>query len=455
MAISMTYQDLKDARDNGTLTVGEEYSVSDYPNFSPILTAVAEDELSAAGYTTSGWTLLYSLDSDNPNPPAGFKGLIVYLSNGNIEAWFDFVNYGTVGNSSNVRIGPTFDSDGYRTPYQGTVIQCSNVVVYGAGSLNIIGCQDIIVGSGNSGTVSGSRYVTIGDNNTNVTVTGVTGCKIGNGNSGVTVTEDDTEIGNGNINLTISAPNGSIGSGNREIVVTSGEFEIENECLKVDVSAKFNKVSNTKYTEVKAPFNIVRDSSSVELVDSVGNKVDGSRMVYLRDVNNNEVFTSDYIQDTHQYTLPSGQTVQYNTPEPQPFMRVRPNNLQKSYRVVESMIGGISSQADNFGVVVNKATEERSSNSMSQRYYMADGAWTLDELQPRTAYVTIVMPKGDSSKATVTGWGEYAVGTTVTLDFSYVESGYTAEFVDAGGTHHNAPYSFILSADTEVGVAVS
>ena len=455
MAVSITYQDLKDARDNGQLVVGTEYEISDYPTFHPILEAVAADELSQSGTTSNGWTLLYSLDSDNPNPPAGFKGLVIYLNNGLVEAWFDFVNDGTVGNSVNVRIAPTFDSDGYRTPYQGAVVQCSNVVVYGAGSLDIIGCQNAIVGSGNSGELRGCKYITVGDNNASLSVQSVTGCKIGNGNSNITVTADDTEIGDNNQNVAISAPNGSVGAGNRAVNVTGSDFEIGNGCLKVDVSAKYAKVSDTMYTDIKAPYNTVRDSSGVELVDSVGNTVDGSRLVYLRDVNNNDIYTSDYIQDTSPYTLPSGGTVQYNLPDPQPFVRVRPNNLQKPYRVAQSMISSISDQADSFGVVVDKIAEERKSGSIAQRYYLADGVWTLEDVQTKAAFVTIAMPKADSAKVEVTGWGEYAVGTTVTLDFSYIEAGHTAVFVDAGGTQHNAPYSFILTADTEVGIVVS
>lgn len=454
MATLITYQDLKDARDNGTLTVGTEYEVSDYPSFHPIVEAVAVDELSEGGTTSDGKTILYSVDCDNPNPPAGFKGLVIYMSNGNVEAWFDWVNYGTVGNSSNVRIGPTFDSDGYRTPYQGAVVQCSNVVVYGAGSLDIIGCQNVIVGSGNSGELRGCKYITVGDNNTSLSVQSVTGCKIGNGNSDITVTADDTEIGDNNQHITISAPNGSVGTGNREINVTTDEFDIDNECVKVDVSARYNKISNVKYADIKAPYNTVTDSNSVELVDSVGNMIDGSRLVYLRDVNNNDIYTSDFIQDTHQYTRPDGTTVQYNTPDPQPFVRIRPNNWQKPYRVATSMISGMTRQADNFGVVVDKTNETRVSNSIAQRYYLADGVWTLEDTQSQVAYVTMVMPKADSASVVVKGWGEYTIGTTVTLDFIYVKGGCWAEFVDQNGTHHTAPYSFIMSADTQVGVAV-
>lgn len=451
---SIAYQDLKDARDNGTLTVGERYEVSDYPTFHPIMEAVAANELSQAGTTSDGKTILYSLDSDNPNPPAGFKGLVIYLSNGSIEGWFDWVNDATIGNSSNVRIAPTYDSDGYRTPYQGAIVQCSNVVVYGAGSLDIIGCQNAIVGTGNSGELRGCNYITVGDNNSSLSVQYATGCRIGNGNSNITVTANDTEIGDNNQNIAISAPNGSVGSGNRGLSVSAQDFEIGNGCLKVDVSAKYTKVSDTMYTDIKAPYNTVRDSSGVELVDSVGNTVDGSRLVYLRDVNNNDIYTSEYIQDTHQYTRPGGATVQYNLPDPQPFVKVRPNNTQKPYRVATSMIANISNQADNFGVVVDKTTQERVSNSIAQRYYLADGVWTLEDEQTQTAYVTMVMPKSDSSKVVVKGWGEYVVGTTVTLGFSYIKGGCWAEFVDGNGTHHSSPYSFIVSADTQVGVAV-
>lgn len=454
MAVSITYQNLKDLRDNAQLTVGEKYEVNDYPTFHPIMEAVAAGELSQAGTTSNGWTLLYSLDSDNPNPPAGFKGLVIYLSNGSIEAWFDWVNDATIGNSVNVSIAPTFDSDGYRTPYQGAIVQCSNVVIYGAGSLDIIGCQNVIVGSGNSGELRGCNYITVGDNNAGISVQFATGCRIGSNNSGITVTANNTEIGDSNQGVAISAPNGSVGSGNRDVTVSAQDFEIGNGCLKVDVSAKYAKVSDTMYTDIKAPYNTVRNSSGVELVDSVGNTVDGSRLVYLRDVNNNDIYASEYIQDTEAYTLPSGGTVQYNTPEPKPFMRVRPNNTQKPYRVATSMIANISNQADNFGVVVDKNSEERKSSSVAQRYYIADGVWTLEDTQSQTAYVTMVMPKSESAKVEVTGWGEYAIGTTVTLDFRYTTGGCWAEFVDENGTHHSAPYSFIISADTQVGVSV-
>lgn len=453
--ISLTYTQLKDLRDNGQLVVGELYTVSDYPTFHPIVKAVAVDELSEAGTTSDGKTILYSLDSDRPTQPSLFYGLVIFLSDGNNEAWFDWVNSLNFRNNTNVKIGPTYDSDGYRIPYQGAIIQCSNVVVYGNNTLNILGCQNAIVGNGNSGELNGCQYITVGDNNTGLSVQSVTGCQIGNNNSNVTVTADDTEIGNNNQDITISAPNGSVGTGNRVINVTGEEFEIENDCIRVNVDAKYTKVANTKYSDIKAPYNTVKDSNSVELVDSVGNTVDSSHLVYLRDVNNNDIYTSKYIQDTHQYTRPDGSTVQYNTPEPQPFVRIRPNNWQKPYRVATSMISGMSRQADNFGVVVDKTNETRVSNSIAQRYYLADGVWTLEDTQSQVAYVTMVMPKADSASVVVKGWGEYTVGTTVTLDFTYVKGGCWAEFVDQNNVHHNAPYTFIITKDTQVGVAVS
>lgn len=455
MATLITYQDLKDARDNGTLTVNTEYEVSDYPTFHPIVKAVAVDELSEAGTTSDGKTILYSLDSDRPTQPQLFYGLVIFLSDGNNEAWFDWVNSLNFRNNTNVKIGPTYDSDGYRIPYQGAIIQCSNVVVYGNNTLNILGCQNAIVGSGNSGELNGCQYITVGDNNTDLSVQSVTGCQIGSDNSNVTVTADDTEIGNNNQDITISAPNGSVGTGNRVINVTGEEFEIENDCIRVNVGAKYTKVANTKYSDIKAPYNTVKDSNSVELVDSVGNTVDSSHLVYLRDVNNNDIYTSKYIQDTHPYTRPDGSTVQYNTPEPQPFVRIRPNNWQKPYRVATSMISGMSRQADNFGVVVDKTNETRVSNSIAQRYYLADGVWTLEDTQSQVAYVTMVMPKADSASVVVKGWGEYTVGTTVTLDFTYIKGGCWAEFVDQNNVHHSAPYTFIITKDTQVGVAVS
>lgn len=456
MAVPITYQNLKDLRDNAQLTVGEKYEVNDYPTFHPIMEAVAAGELSQAGTTSNGWTLLYSLDSDNPNPPAGFKGLVIYLSNGSIEAWFDWVNDATIGNSVNVSIAPTFDSDGYRTPYQGSIVQCSNVVIYGAGSLDIIGCQNVIVGSGNSGELRGCNYVTVGDNNAGISVQFATGCRIGSDNSGITVTANSTEIGDNNQEISISAPNGSVGSGNRDLSVSAQDFEIGNGCLKVDVSAKYTKVSDTMYTDIKAPYNTVRNSSGVELVDSVGNTVDGSRLVYLRDVNNNDIYASEYIQDTESYTLPSGGTVQYNTPEPKPFMRVRPNNTQKPYRVATSMIANISNQSDNLGVIVDRQTEEIVIRGQQRKYYIDNGAWIVDEVSDASVFVNIVQPKAESAMAVVTGGGQYRAGSTVTLDFSYIEAGHTAVFVDAGGTQHNAPYSFIVgTSDVDVGVSVS
>lgn len=442
---SLSYIQLKNLRDNSQLVVGEEYSVSDFPTFHPIVEATATNQLSPCGRTTEGYKLLYSLDCDNPTPPADFKGQIIYLSNGNISAYYDWINEHNIRNSANVRIGPTYDSNGYRVAYGGLLIQCHDITINGNNGVFMGGCGNIIIGTGNIGQLTNSNYVTIGNNNTSLALTNVLGCKIGNGNANLTLTGEDIEIGDSNDTLTLTVGGGTIGSGNRYVEINADEFEVGRDCLKVIISDKFNKVDKTHYADLKSPYNEVSDSNSIELEGSAGNKVESSRLVYLKNVNNGDLFVSEYSvdQDT------------YNTPDPEPFVRVRPNNQERALKIATSMIDNIKQQTDNTGIVIDKNTENRLSKGISSRYYILDGRWVSEDTAPETAYVQISMSKTQSRHAQVTGWGEYQIGTTVTVDYSWLEPGYTGTFYDQDGNQHAAPYSFILDGDCTVYVSLT
>lgn len=457
---NVTYSDLLDLISNGQLVPDSEYCVTDYPTFQPILKARTESELWRDGYTSGGYKLLYDpFNTDGEYTWPSTKGWVYYLEANNNSAWFDFLNYGNLHNSNGVHIGPTFDSDGHRKVYSGNILQCVDVEVAGEGTLNIIGCQNAVVGSGNSGELRACQWVTVGDDNTNLSVVSVTGSSIGDGNTYVTLSNTEgVSVNSRNSSLDISGKNNIIGSDNSSVTLVGDGNEILNSCRQVTVTSGCNEVDESASVEIDSEYNKVTGSSAVVLKNSVGNTVDDSKLVYLEDVNNNDLWVNQHINSSSPYTLPDGETVrQYYPGEPEPFVRVRNVDDTKVRKVVEDMIPEMEYQTDNSALVVNTVNEKTKGSAKSNdTWYMGkDGLWNTDTTTTDEYDVTVIISKSQSLHCYTSGAGRYMDGQTCTVDYTWLDDGWTCRFQDENGNIHTAPYTFIVSGNTKVVALVS
>lgn len=452
---NVTYSDLLDLISNGQLVPDSEYCVTDYPTFQPILKARTESELWRDGYTSGGYKLLYDpFNTDGEYTWSSTKGWVYYLEANNNSAWFDFLNYGNLHNSNGVHIGPTFDSDGHRKVYSGNILQCVDVEVAGEGSLNIIGCQNVVVGSGNSGELSACQWVTVGDDNTNLLVVSATGSSIGDGNAYVTLyNTEGVSVTHRNSLLNISGKWNRIGSDNASLTLVGDGNEILNSCRQVTVTSGCNEVDESASVEIDSEYNKVTGSSAVVLKNSVGNTVDDSKLIYLENVNNNDLWVNQHINSSSPYTLPDGETVrQYYPGEPEPFVRVRNVDGTKVRKVVEDMIPEMEYQTDNAALVVNTVNEKTKGSAKSNdTWYMGkDGLWNTDTTITDEYDVTVIISKSQSLHCYTSGAGRYMDGQTCTVDYTWLDDGWTCRFQDENGNIHAAPYTFIVSGNTKV-----
>ena len=453
--VNVTYSDLLDLISNGQLVPDSEYCVTDYPTFQPVLKARTESELWRDGYTSGGYKLLYDpFNDDGEYAWASSYGWVYYLeANGN-SAWFDFINYGNIRNSNGVHIGPTFDSDGHRTVYSGAILQCSDVQVLGEGSVSLSASQHVILGSGNSGTVTGSEWLTVGDNNSDLAVEGALDTSIGDGNENVAVSHTEgVEIMHRNTSVTVSGSYNAVGSDNKTVELSGSNNEILNRCRNLNLSGDRNNIDSSSSVDISSECNTVTGSSAVALVESVGNNVEYSKLVYLDKVNNNDLWVDNYINSNSPYMLPDGETVrQYYPGEAEPFQRVTNTNGDKVRKVVVDRNPLNEYQTDNFGLVVNTVNDKTKGSSKStDTYYIGkDGSWNAASVVTDEYDVTLIISKTQSQHCYVSGAGRYMDGQACTLGYTWLDDGWTCSFQDENGNIHAAPYTFIVSGNTKV-----
>ena len=453
---SVSYNDLITLINNSGLVVGEEYEVNTYPNIHPVLKARTTNELWRDGYTADGYKLLYNPVNNGEYGWTSNYGYVYYLqdANGN-SAWCDWINDNTNlfgGTNSNVHITPYIVSGVYTLPTL-RVRNSSNSVIGGSSSLVIVGFTNGEIGDGCSGTVGSVSDTTIGDNNTDLYITNSINVVIGSSNSFLTVNGKGIDIGNGNRSVSVIRDNASIGSGNININVNADNNTIGSNCVDVTITADLNYVENSKYVSIDSPYNIVEKSEAVTLTESVGNKVDDSKLVYLDSVNNNDLWVNEYIKSQNAYTMPDGVTVvQYDTGDPVPFQSVKNDDSHKVKKVVVNNIPRQKDESDNFGLVVNTVDNVYKNASKSDKSYFinTEGHWVAEGVNTDEYDAVTVISKRDSLFAYVTGGGRYKSGDVATFDYSWVDQDYTASFLDGNNVEHAAPYSVIMDKNVTV-----
>ena len=427
---SKTYAQITAMINAGTLVEGEEYVITDYPNFQVHVTATSTNTLSEGGYTT------FSGDTENSplvyTVQGGTYGTVKYLSRPEkgITAYFDWTRSIT-GTSENIEIGETKDEDGNVIQPNITISNSSNISISGEiyGTWSISGSEDLIVGYMNEDlTITESSFVTIGDNNEDITVSGSEGVLIGDGNYDVTITgADGVELGSDNEEVTITAGNNIGGSRNKGLTVSKISNEIGSSCRSLTVDAKWNKIDKTINGAVYGNFSKIEESDSVELDQySVGNDMTKARIITLEKVNNNYFNTSNM-----------------SLTETPSFNSYRDVNKIRTFEDIGK--SNVAYQADNFGTVLNVERNKINVSDMgAMDYEMLEGVWMAKtkggkETTDMHYTIRINVPPELAEVATFHGAGTYESGDVVRI---YADGkGFTiTQYVDnVTGTVHREP----------------
>ena len=458
---NVTYTQLTSLINNSGLTVGEEYTVTDYPTFQPVLTARTTDELWRDGYAAGGYKLLYDPFNNGKYGWSSNYGWVYYLEDSTgTSAWCDWKN--TPGllrlqNSTNIKILPNIVSNQYKQPNL-TVRDSSNLIISGTTTMTFINCRNMTVGGGNTGTASDIDNGVIGDSNTNILVKNASIVNIGKNNVNVTVKNcNGVEVNDNNEDLNVSSGNNIIGSDNINLDIQGENNQILNNCNTVTVTDDLNIVENSKFVDIDSAYNTVRDSNSVTLKDSVGNTIEDSRLVYLDSVNDNYVWATNYVNSPNSYTTPNGDTIQYNSGVSQPFQSVKNRNQQKVGKININQLEEQKYQVDNAALVIDTDNNTRkNSTKADDNYYIGkDGLWNAEGINTDEYDVVVVISKTDSQKCYISGAGRYQNGATCTLNYSWIETGLTCTFVDENNVQHSAPYTFIVTDNRKINLTLS
>lgn len=427
---SKTYAQITAMINAGTLVEGEEYVITDYPNFQVHVTATSANTLSEGGYTT------FSGDTENSplvyTVQGGEYGTVKYLSRPEkgISAYFDWTRSIT-GTSENIEIGETKDENGNVIQPNITISNSSNVSISGEiyGTWLISGSEDLIVGYMNEDLdIENSSFVTIGDNNEAVTITGSEGVLIGDGNYTVSVSDaDGVELGSDNEEVTITAGNNIGGSRNKGLTVSKISNEIGSSCRSLTVDAKWNKIDKTINGAVYGNFSKIEESDSVELDRySVGNDMAKARIITLEKVNNNYFNTSNM-----------------SLTETPSFNSYRDVNKIRTFEDIGK--SNVAYQADNFGTVLNVERNKINVADMgAMDYEMMEGVWMAKTHGTKATTdmhytIRINVPPELAEVATFHGAGTYERGDEV--EIYATGSGFTIlSYIDnVNGIVHREP----------------
>lgn len=427
---SKTYAQITAMIAAGTLVEGEEYVITDYPNFQVHVTATSNNTLSEGGYTifsgdTEDSPLVYTVDG-------GTYGTVKYLSRPEkgISAYFDWTGSIT-GTSENIEIGETKDTSGNVVTPDITITNSSNISIGSEvyGTWVISGSEELIIGSMNEDLdIEDSSFVTIGDNNEAVTVTGSEGVLIGDGNYTVSISDaDGVELGSDNEEVTITAGNNIGGSRNKGLSVSKISNEIGSGCRSLIVDAKWNKIDKTINGAVYGNFSKIEESDSVELDQySVGNDMAKARIITLEKVNNNYFNTSNM-----------------SLTETPCFNSYKDVNKIRTFEDIGKT--NVAYQADNFGTVLNVERNKINVADMgAMDYEMMEGVWMAKTHGTKATTdmhytIRINVPPELAEFATFHGAGTYERGDEV--EIYATGSGFTIlSYIDnVNGIVHREP----------------
>lgn len=458
----VTYTQLVNLINNSGLTVDEEYRITDYPTIQPVVKARTEDELWRDSYAAGGYKLLY--DPFNDNSEYGWSsnyGWVYYLedSNGN-SAWYDWKNSSpnVFTNSTNIHIGPGIYQDQLYVPAFISATDSSDITVGGDCDINFNNCHNCIVGEGNSGVLRNLDNVTMGDNNWPFTIENSSNITVGDSNKNLIIkSSSGIEVGSRNEGVNILNSTNVIGSDNKNIQVSGESNEIGNGCNSVTVNSDVNSIDTSCNVELNSRYNTIISSNGISLTGSVGNRIEDSNLVYLEQVNNNDIWVTNYVDSPNAYTTPNGDVIQYSSGVSVPFRTVRNRNQQKVGKVTLNNIADQTYQVDNAALVIDTVNNTRKNSTKSDDDYFIgnDGLWNTENINTDEYDIILVISKTDSQKCYVSGAGRYQNGAICEIGYSWIEPGFEAVFTDENGNVHEGPYTIIVSENQKIYVTLT
>lgn len=341
--MNVTHTQLQNLIDNSSLTVGETYVVTDYPNYNLSMTAVSVNELSdeAMNYAQRDDRVFHYVPATNT---VDYMKDTYRLIDGNFD-WTDNID----GNCRDIHFG---DSDGL------VVRDCNGVFVEGIVTGVVVNSQNIVlkdgcvvdmnnivgmtVGKDNNLTLSDSTNLFIGDGNT-LTMTGVEALSIGHNNTKIEVSSGVNIIGSDNRNLTIDGDSNVIKSGN----------------IDIELAGSCNSVDRTKYLRAYGSYNTTDKTTLATLDTAYANEVRNSHSVNVKNTNNN-IVRADAIEVKDKPAF-----VQYAT--------------TGSVTRVENLAERVNMQADSTAVTLivdEQKMWQTTDTKASKHYILVDGVWT-------------------------------------------------------------------------------
>lgn len=402
--VKVTNTELTKLIENKGLVVDETYFVSDYSNFPIYVTPLSNQEI-------------------NPSCKTGIDGLVVYydyithtiyrmIDNiQKIDIPFDMYMYETITNCNNIYIGEYTGNN----KFDFIIDKCNNITIDNiTDGFELYDSHHINIGNGNRGNIRGCSNIEIGDNNSELNITNCTGITIGsdnsiiqlNNNSGITIGNKNKEI------LLSSESTGNIiGSNNRYIKLTGKNNKVNCDCLNV-VSGDYSVIDDSSHIVLtNSSFNKIERCNAVNLTNSVGNEIGIGSVITIDNTNNNKIYAT-HLDLTNKNAF------------------VRTNNI-KNIKCVEDISINKMERSDSQGTTLNTKLNLKPSADISKNsYYIKDNVWVGVENLDESVVSLHVLPNPKSDYTSVSGAGEYLIGTQCRLQAtSYGENKYFSHWI--------------------------
>lgn len=388
--IKVSNTELIDLIRNKALKVEETYQVIDYPTFPIFITPLSVSEIKPS-CTTDKTGLIVYYDYQTHSIYRMIDNIrkldlpFDYLREENIDSLSENVYIGECGNKIDLLIK-----------------ESNNISIESLsidGSLEISGCNNINLGNNNTGSILSSNNIEIGDNNSDLTIQNSSGITIGNDNRTVLL-EANTGIfvGNKNSAITLSIQTNSniIGSENRTIKLQGSNNKINCGCLNV-ISGDFSTIDESSHVSLtNSLFNKIEGCNAVELSDSVGNEISIGSVINVNKTNNNKIHTT-HLDLTNKNAF------------------VRTTSI-KNVKCVEDVSLNKMERSDSQGTTLNTKLNLKPSADISKNnYYIKNNVWVgVENLEENNVQLNI-LPNPKSDYVSVSGGGEYRVGTQVRI----------------------------------------
>lgn len=167
-----------------------------------------------------------------------------------------------------------YNPDTHCSWYDGiTLVNCSWVNVQDGCTGTIENTQYAEIAENNSVTISNCRYIVIHEDNTNINLTDASYVVVG--------------VHNNNVNI------GSHTAGT-EFQERTGAVSIRiNRLRGVEVTGWNNRLHNTVFSQIDGLFNHSEGGNSITIDNGVGNELRQSKVIHLKNTNNNTVATEN------------------------------------------------------------------------------------------------------------------------------------------------------------------